>query len=77
MEGVHHRDRVGEFLRSGGFVVGQASSMATIFARSLNPVVWALNQGLNACFERPSTTASSLDAPVRVLVGVKSTITVT
>ena len=51
--------------------------MATISTRSLNPVVWVSSQDLNVCFERPSTTASSLDAPVLLFVGVKSMMTVT
>ena len=40
-------------------------------------MVWAGSQNLNACFERPSTTTSSLDAPVRVLGGVRPMMTVT
>ena len=53
------------------------ASTAAISTRSRNAVVWASSQDLNACFERPSTTARRRDGPVLVLVGVRSMMTVT
>ncbi len=70
------RDRNSSFA-SALLPIGTGGGQVPWSGVSRNAFVWASSQVLNACFERPSSTASRRDGPVLVLVGVRSMMTVT